>query len=93
MPTYVLEAAALALRSARYAYGSPMQNKPVAKIVAFLRRYDLPQRSLYLCRIFDIIHQSNEIAEPYTVGVRDDSRLSEHISHHKVCALPTHARQ
>ena len=70
-----------------------MHHKAVAKVAAFLRRDDLPQRHLHLLRFLNAAHKANFIAQPDAVGVGNDGGLAEHVPHNEVCALAPYAGQ
>ena len=93
MAADVAQAAGGALGASGDADGAAMVYKAVAEVIALFRRDDLPEFALYLCRLFDVVDEADQVAETDAVGVGDDGRLAEDIAHDKVCALAADAGQ
>ena len=70
-----------------------MQHESVAEIISFLRGNDLPQRHLHLFGILYAVYKSDSIGKPDTMCICDNCRLSENITHDKICALPSDTGQ
>ena len=93
MAADVAQAAGGALGASGDADGAAMVYKAVTEVIALFRRDDLPEFALYLCRLFDVVDEADQVAETDAVGVGDDGRLAEDIAHDKVCALAADAGQ
>lgn len=92
--TDILQAAVFAVRcGAGRADVTSVQYKTVAQIVAFFRRNDLPQFHFYFLWIFDVIHQSDPVAQADAVRVRHDRRFSKYISHNQIGTFASDTRQ
>ena len=92
--TDILQATVFAVRcGAGRADVTSVQYKTVAQIVAFFRRNDLPQFHFYFLWIFDVIHQSDPVAQADTVRVRHDRRFSKYISHNQIGTFASDTRQ
>ena len=63
----------------------------MAEIVSLFRGDDLPERHFDFFRFFDVINQTDAVAETYAVGICHDRRLSEHVPHDEVGAFSSHA--
>ena len=65
----------------------------MAKVVAFLRRDQLPQGFFHLGWLLDVVHQPDAVAQADAVGVRHNGGLPEHITHNQVGTFAPHAGQ
>ena len=70
-----------------------MFHEAVAEIISFLRRNDLPERHLNFFRVLDPVHETNPVCQADAVGIGDDRRFSEDITHDEVRALSSDARE
>ena len=70
-----------------------VHHQTVAEVAALLGGNDLPQGHLHPAGVLDAVHQAHAVDQPDAVGVGDDGRLAEHISHNQVGALAAHSRQ
>ena len=66
-------------------------NETVAEIASFFRGNDFPECHLYLFRILYVIHKTDAICEADTVGVSDDGRFLEYISHNQIGTFSPYA--
>ena len=86
----ILQTADPALRMPCDADCPSVIDESVTEIAAFLRRNDFPQFPLDLCRLSDIVHKTDQIAEADAVCICDDGRLSEDVSHHQIGTLSSY---
>ena len=93
MAADIAQAAGGTLGASGDADGTAMVYKAVAEVIALFRRDDLPEFALYLCRLFDVVDEADQVAEADAVGVGDDGRFAEDVAHDKVCALSADAGQ
>ena len=70
-----------------------MYYKPVAEVTAFFGWNYLPQCHLHLLRLLYIVDKTYPVSKPYTVCIRHNCRLTEHISHYKISTLTSHTRK
>ena len=94
LPADLLETATVAVRACPGRTDLPaMMDQPMAEVVPFLWRDDLPQRHLHLFRLLYAVHQTDPVHQADTMGIRYDRRLPEHIPHDQVRALAPHPRE
>ena len=94
----ILPISANILQTALRASGPPrhtdrpaMQYEAVAQVISFLRRHDLPELPLYFGRLFDAVHQADQVAQADAVSICNYGRFPENIAHDQVRALSAHA--
>ena len=61
-----------------------MINETVAETASFFRGNDFPECHLHLFRILYIIYKADAVCKPDTVGVSDDGRFPEYVSHNQI---------
>ena len=57
-----------------------MQYEAVAQVISFLRRHDLPELPLYFGRLFDAVHQADQVAQADAVSICNYGRFPENIA-------------
>src|SRR5699024_1053328 len=72
---------------------SSMINQPMAEVTALLRRNDLPESHFHFFRLLDPVYQPDPVYQTDTMGIRNNRRLSEHISHDQIGAFSSNNRQ
>ena len=89
----ISQAAGRAGRTSRNTDSPPMMYEPVTQVTALFRRNNLPQLPLHFGRFFYIVYKTDQIDKPYTMGIRDDRRFPEDVTHNKIRAFPADSRK
>ena len=90
----VIETAAVAVwRCPRGTDCTPVIHKPVAEIIALLRRNQLPECHLHFLWFPDPVHEPNAVRQADTVRISDDCRLSKDVPHHQIGAFSADSRK
>ena len=87
----IIETAAVTVRLCpRCTDFSSMIDKTVAEIIAFFRRYDLPESHFHLFRILHVMDKADAVGKADTVSICYNGRLAEYVPHDQVCAFSAH---
>ena len=81
----ILQTALVAIRPGPGSTDLPaVPDQSVAEVASFLRRNNLPQCHLHLLGFLNAIHQADPVAEPNTMRIRNNGRLSEYVDRKSV---------
>ena len=73
--------------------GASVPDQSVTEIASFFWGDQLPKCHFYFFRFLDLVYEPHAIYDTDTMGIRDDGRFSEYISHDQIGAFSAHARQ
>ena len=90
----VIETAAVAVRLCPCCTDiSSVVYKPVAEVIAFLWRNDLPEFHFHFFRVLQVMNKTDAVGKADTVGICYNGWFAEYITHDKVGTFAANSRE